>query len=80
MEKNSSCKISTLPKANISLGKTNKERQKKYRSLCDACLRTVGLLEDQGTVEMESPFIGRAVWPELRRQQIKQTCSSILEG
>lgn len=69
-----------LPNAYLALGKTNKDRQRKYRSLCDAYLRAVGLVKDQGTREMESPFIGSAAWCELRRQQIKKNWSPIREG
>ena len=70
----------TAPKAYLALGKTPKARQKKYRSLCDAYLRAAGLINDQGTSEMESPFIGSTAWCKSRRQQIKEDCAAIREG
>jgi putative transposase len=73
-------KYLTPPKAYLSLGKTAKERQKKYRSLCDAYLREAGLIEDQGTNEMESPFIGSTTWCASRCQQIKKEWAAIREG
>lgn len=45
-EKNALCKGLTPPEEYIALGKTPAERQRKYRSICDAYMRELGLIDD----------------------------------
>lgn len=56
------------PQAYLQLGATPKERQRKYRKLCDSYLREAGLIEDSGAKEMEARFIGSPVWYRSRRR------------
>ena len=57
----------TPPEAYMELGESPAERQSKYRQLCDEYLREQGLIEDDPSNEMESRFIGSAVWQHVRR-------------
>lgn len=45
----------TPPPAYQALGRTARERQRKYRELCDAYLRAAGLLDDAPEIDVEDP-------------------------
>jgi putative transposase len=44
------------PAAYLALGRTARERQQKYRSLCDAYLRKAGLIDDRPSEEVDEPY------------------------
>jgi putative transposase len=59
-EKSQGTEKLTPPKAYLSLGKTERARQAKYRSLCDQYLRKAGLIKDRPANEVEEPHVTSA--------------------
>ena len=61
-----------MPTWYLKLGKTAKERQKKYRQLCDEYLRKAGYI-DNIPEQMECRFIGDGAWQKTRKLLMKKT-------
>ena len=70
----------TPPPAYLALGKTPKARQRKYRQLCDAYLRQVGLINDRPSEEVDEPVEARQRPPNARDDEVERSRGHPPEG
>ncbi len=59
----------------IALGRTPRERQRRYRQLLDAYLRSIDLLEDRESY-CQGRFIGQLLWCEQRKRDLREAAKA----
>ena len=77
-DENEFTKYLDVPDWYKELGKTSRQRQKKYRKLLDAYMREKGMLKDREEL-FDSMFIGRELWREERERILKEQIKRVKE-